>query len=323
MSLTRLQTALDDGALVLPAGPVAVLRPAAGQDLAGIPRDALRVVTTFAPDATWWAGSGVPVTPVAPPAAAAMVVVPRAKALARAMVAQACAAAPLVLVDGQRTDGTDALWREIRARIGDVPSVTKGHGRLFWFAASDAFADWAMPAPQRGPEGFFTLPGVFSEGAVDAGSALLAQALPAKLPGRMADLGAGWGYLSRAVLAREGVKSLDLIEAEALALDCARLNVTDPRAQFLWQDATAFRPERPYDGIVMNPPFHQGRAADPGIGRAFIAAAQKMLGRDGQLWLVANRHLPYEQALNAAFRTVTEIAGDRAFKVLHASRPNH
>lgn len=322
MSLTRLQTALDDGALVLPAGPVAVLRPAAGQDLAGIPRGDLRVVTTFAPDATWWAGSAVPVTPAAPPAAAAMVVVPRAKALARAMVAQACAAAPLVLVDGQRTDGTDALWREIRARIGDVPSVTKGHGRLFWFAASDAFADWAMPAPQQGPEGFFTLPGVFSEGVVDAGSALLAQALPAKLPGRMADLGAGWGYLSRAVLAREGVRSVDLIEAEALALDCARLNVTDPRAQFLWQDATAFRPERPYDGIVMNPPFHQGRAADPGIGRAFIAAAQRMLGRDGQLWLVANRHLPYEQALNAAFRTVTEIAGDRAFKVLHASRPN-
>ncbi len=322
MSLNRLQTALDDGALVLPAGPVAVLRPAAGQDLSGIARGDLRVVTTFAPDAAWWAGAGVPVTPTAPSAAAALVIVPRAKALARALVAAACAAAPLVLVDGQRTDGTDALWREIRGRIGDMPSVTKGHGRLFWFAASDAFVDWAMPAPQPGPEGFLTLPGVFSEGAIDAGSALLAQALPAKLPGRMADLGAGWGYLSRAVLSRDGVKSLDLIEAEALALDCARLNVTDPRAAFLWQDATTVSPERPYDGIVMNPPFHQGRAADPGIGRAFIGAAQRMLGRDGQLWLVANRHLPYEQALNAAFRNVTEIAGDRAFKVLHASRPN-
>ncbi len=53
--------------------------------------------------------------------------------------------------------------------------------------------------------------------------------LPAQLPARMADLGAGWGYLSRAVLDRPGVTSLDVIEAEALALDCAKANLPDPR----------------------------------------------------------------------------------------------
>ena len=34
--------------------------------------------------------------------------------------------------------------------------------------------------------------------APDRGSALLAAALPAKLGGKVVDLGAGWGYLSRA-----------------------------------------------------------------------------------------------------------------------------
>jgi len=71
----------------------------------------------------------------------------------------------------------------------------------------------------------------------------------------------------------------------------------------------------------MNPPFHTGRAAEPSLGRAFIAAASRMLAPHGKLWMVANRHLPYEQALRDQFRNVDEIAGDGAFKVFHANRP--
>ena len=71
----------------------------------------------------------------------------------------------------------------------------------------------------------------------------------------------------------------------------------------------------------MNPPFHAGRRADPEIGRAFIAAAARMLKPAGTLWLVANRHLPYEISLKDRFRDVAEIAGTSKFKVLQAVRP--
>jgi len=71
----------------------------------------------------------------------------------------------------------------------------------------------------------------------------------------------------------------------------------------------------------MNPPFHVGRTADPSLGRAFIASAAKMLAGHGKLWMVANRHLPYEQALSDAFRNVDKIAQNNAFKVFHATRP--
>ena len=47
-----------------------------------------------------------------------------------------------------------------------------------------------------------------------------------------------------------------------------------------------------------------------------------MLKPSGQLWLVANRHLPYETTLAAQFRNSDEIAGDSRFKILHGSRPN-
>ena len=322
MSGSRLSTLFDEGLLPRPGGVVTVMRPPVGADLAPLGR--ARVVTAFFPEHAWWSAMGHEVAQVAGPCDLAVVCVPRAKALARAMLAEAAAVAPRVVVDGQKTDGVDSLWRELRKRHpgGEVPSVTKAHGRAFWFDAGAVdLSDWAAPPPRRGPEGFFTQAGVFSEDAVDRGSALLAAALPARLPARMADLGAGWGYLSAAVLRREGVERIDLVEAEARALDCARLNVTDPRAAFHWADATDFKAPEPYDGIVCNPPFHQGRAADPELGRAFIASAARLLAPGGQLWLVANRHLPYEAALRAAFSRIEEVAGDGAFKVFHAARP--
>jgi 16S rRNA (guanine1207-N2)-methyltransferase len=320
MSQSRLTTAIDDGVLTLPAGDIGIMRPSALYDVSALPRDAIQIVHGFYPDATAWLGAGYPLTQDLPKVATAIVVVPRAKALARAMVAQACAHADLVIVDGQKTDGVDSLFKACRKSLGALPSITKGHGRIFWFAATDAFTDWIAPEPAKGPHGFFTTAGVFSDGAVDAGSALLAAALPPKLPSRMADFGAGWGYLADPVLSRAGVKTLNLIEAEALSLTCARLNVTDPRVTFQWADATSLD-GAPYDGIVMNPPFHSSRAADPSLGRTFIQAAARMLAPHGKLWMVANRHLPYEDTLSASFRNVEVIGGNNAFKLFHANRP--
>lgn len=321
MADARLTTAIESGTLVLPEGAILALRPAAGTDISALPKDRTRIAHGFRPDIDAWEAQGWSVAEPAP-ASAVVVFLPRSKPLARAMVAQAATLAPMVIVDGQKTDGVDSLWREMRTRVNDLPCVTRAHGRLFWFASEAVdLSDWQAPAPAEVEGGFVTQWGAFSSDGPDRGSQLLVAALPKKLPARMADLGAGWGYLARAVLEREGVKSLDLVEAEALALDCARRNVTDPRAAFHWADATRFRPDHLYDGIVSNPPFHVGRAADPALGRAFIAAAARMLAPSGQLWMVANRHLPYEAALRDSFRHVEEIGGDGAFKLFHAVRP--
>ncbi len=322
MSKSRLSTALNDGLIALPDGNISVMRPAPSYNLSPLPRDAVQVVHGFYPDYSAFAAAGYAVSQDMPACRIAIVVVPRSKTLARAMVATACAVAEMVIVDGQKTDGVDSLYKNCRKLLGDLPSLTQGHGRIFWFPASAAFEDWAAPPPAQGEGGFYTQAGVYADGKIDKGSALLSDTLPAKLPARMADLGAGWGYLSQAVLARDGVTSLDLIEAEALSLECARLNVTDTRAQFHWADALQFKPDTGYDGIVMNPPFHASRAADPGLGRSFIQAAARLLGSHGKLWMVANRHLPYETTLSECFRNVDMIASNGAFKVFHANRPH-
>lgn len=321
MAQSRLSTALDDGTLPLPKGKITVLRPPAGYDFGGLAPDRLAISHSFRPDAAWWEASGHIVTPVPVKAAAALVVVPRSKALAHGLIAQASTLAPLVIVDGQRVDGIDSIFNEIRAKLGALSSITKAHGRLFWFPATDAFADWAIPGPIKGADGFTTQPGVFAESGADRGSILLAAHLPPKLPARVADLGAGWGYLSAAALTKPGLLHLDLIEAEKLALDCAAWNITDPRAHFHWADVATFKPAALYDAIISNPPFHTTARADPAIGRSFITAAQRLLTPAGHLWMVANRHLPYEAALRLSFRSVDEVGGDASFKIFHAARP--
>jgi 16S rRNA (guanine1207-N2)-methyltransferase len=71
----------------------------------------------------------------------------------------------------------------------------------------------------------------------------------------------------------------------------------------------------------MNPPFHIGRTADAGLGVAFIRAARRMLAPSGSLWLVANRHLPYDAVLADCFLEVSDLARDSRFRVIHATKP--
>jgi 16S rRNA (guanine1207-N2)-methyltransferase len=321
MRSARLSLALDTGALVLPeTGPIAVYRPRIGDDLSALPRDRVVVLTGFRPDHDHFAASHS-VAPV-PHYAAAVVCLPRAREAARALIARASAeVAPggVIVVDGQKTDGIDAALKELRGRVDLSESLSKSHGKLATFPAGKVLADWA--AQPALVDGFQTLPGVFSADGPDRGSVLLAAALPEKLSGKVADLGAGWGYLAASILSRPGVRQIDLVEAEADALDCARVNVADGRARFHWADATTWRPDTLLDAVVMNPPFHAGRDADPGLGAAFIRAARRMLAPNGSLWLVANRHLPYDAALSECFLAHEEVAGDGAFRVIHATKP--
>lgn len=325
MRATRLNQALDTGAITLPAtGSIVVYRPQAGDDLSFLPKDRSVVVQGFKPDHDAFVAQGYKVEVTGGAGhAAALVCLPRAKAEAHALIAEAVAAVGpggLVIIDGQKTDGVDSIYREMKGRVAVSEAQSKAHGKVFTFAAGPGIEDW-VAVPRDIGDGFQTVAGVFSADAPDRGSVLLAGALPARLPGYVVDLGAGWGYLSRAILARASVKKLDLVEAEFAALDCARRNVVDERARFHWADATSYRADGYADYVVCNPPFHAGRDADPALGLAFIQAAARMLSPNGELWLVANRHLPYGKAIAALFRDVEEIGSDSAFRVTRCARP--
>ncbi|MBK1637162.1 class I SAM-dependent methyltransferase [Rhodovulum adriaticum] len=328
MSQSRLTLALEAGAVALPqAGRILVIGPTADADLSALPKERVQIVQGFAPDHAAWAARGWQVDIAAQgDFAAALVFVPRAKAVARARVEQALrlTGGGPVIVDGAKTDGVDSLLRAARKTGAELSEAfAKAHGKTFAMQGDPAaFADW-VPGPGALIDGRYrTAPGVFSADDVDRGSALLLAALPPKLKGRVADLGAGWGYLAgEALAAHPGIKEMHLVEADHAALDCARANVSDPRASFHWADATAFRSETRFDIVLTNPPFHTARAADPALGQAFLMSAAGLLAPHGVAYVVANRHLPYERDLDRLFTKVEEIGGDPGFKVLRASHP--
>ncbi|WP_298920351.1 class I SAM-dependent methyltransferase [uncultured Roseobacter sp.] len=321
----RLQLALKGGGLAWPnEGRIAVVQPRADAILSGVPIDRIEIIEGFRPTYDAWTARGYRCSvQLEGRYSAALVCLPRAKSEARALIASAMSRTdgPIV-VDGQKTDGVDSILKDLRKRAGVSNPISKAHGKLFWTAnpEPEAFRDWeAGPALTTG--GFWTAPGVFSADAVDPASALLASALPEDMGKRVADLGAGWGYLSAHILTRPTVEHVHLVEAGHIALECARHNVTDARASFHWEDATHWAPETKMDTVVMNPPFHTGRAADPALGQAFVQSAARLLHPRGHLWMVANRHLPYETTLQKCFAQVTESGADTRFKLFHASRP--
>lgn len=260
---------------------------------------------------------------------------PRQREEARAMLARACRRVMpggLLVAAMQNNEGARTGETDLQRLAGCVHSLSKNKCRVFWATLNPEamnhalIEEWlALDAPRPIADGrFLSRPGVFAWSRIDAASALLARCLPADLAGRGADLGAGYGYLSAKVLARcPGVTALDLYEAEMRALDLARSNLRDHakgiEVDYLWHDvASGLIEPRRYDFIVSNPPFHQGRADRPELGRAFIVEAAAALQRGGRFWLVANRHLPYEEVLAHSFRKTRKVCEEQGFKVIEA-----
>ncbi|MET0289623.1 MAG: methyltransferase [Pseudoxanthomonas sp.] len=254
------------------------------------------------------------------------------RALLAAMLTLAAPGAQLVC-SVANDEGARSVEKDLTQLAGLGGSLTKHHCRVFWSAPVDGQHDaalaerWrALDAPRAILGGQYrSRPGVFAWDRVDAASALLAEALPTSLSGDAADLGAGWGYLADQLRQRcAGIGSIDLYEAEGRALAMARENLTATdtlKLGFHWHDVTKGLPGR-YDVIVSNPPFHGlGRGERPDIGRRFIDVAADALRPRGQFWMVANRHLPYEDVLATRFGQVQAVAEGGGFKVIAASGP--
>lgn len=167
--------------------------------------------------------------------------------------------------------------------------------------------------------GFYSMPGLFGWDRIDAGSRLLIETLP-QLKGVGADFGCGYGYLTKTVLdVPTAIKTLYAFDNDPRAVEACIQNVTDDRMIARTADCTQpISNLPPLDFIISNPPFHNATGEDRGLGQRFIETASKLLRRKGQLWIVANTHMPYEQSLHAHFYTFETVIQKNGFKILLA-----
>ena len=252
----------------------------------------------------------------------AIISIPNSKKLARHLIYLATKAVPegLIIVDGDKRNGIESIIRNLEKNTKITKAVSKAHGKIAWFktpADLEIYKDF----PIKIEDGFETRAGVFSSDGVDPASKLLAQFLPSDLTGVGADLGGGWGYLSVKALGTNSISELHFIEADLTALKAAKKNLNDQRVKFYWYDALTWKAPKLLDFIIMNPPFHHLGRAIPKLGNDFIKVASRNLKKSGTLWMVANRHLPYENAIQRHFSSFSELSGSKKFKVIRAENP--
>ena len=258
----------------------------------------------------------------------AVILAPPGTVERRAVIAQVLRA----LSDGGRLTvaapkekGGSRLKKELTAFGCEVAEDARRHHRICVCRkpASPTGLDAAIAegAPRlHAGMGLWTWPGVFSWDRIDPGSAALVKELPL-LAGKGADLGSGIGFLARAILPSPKVESLALVDIDRRAVEASKRNVVDDRASFHWADVRSSGIEPgSLDFVVMNPPFHDGGTEDRLLGQTFIRQAAAMLRKGGTLWLVANRHLPYEAVLDEAFKSWTPHGDTGAYKVIEARK---
>ena len=223
--------------------------------------------------------------------------------------------------------GAKSLPRLIRSSTGhSITKVQSGqHCLLYRLELQHSSATEALPWQHYSLDcgvQIASLPGVFSHGRLDAGTALLLAHLPA-FTGSVLDFGCGCGVVTVAIKARNPAVQITATDIHPLAKLSTQysLQLNGLQARVLC-DIGLPAGASTFDSIVSNPPFHQGIHTHYRSTEQFIAHSAKRLTPTGQLWLVVNRFLDYESVLQRCYRQVDRIADNTAYKIIRASQPN-
>lgn len=167
----------------------------------------------------------------------------------------------------------------------------------------------------------------FGGAELDHGSRLLLRTLrdaAPQAPRRIVDLGCGNGVLATvAALAFPGA-SVIATDQSAAAVAATHLTAmaagVGDRVALHRADATEAVPDGWADLLLLNPPFHTGATVHAGVAHRLIESCARALAPGGELRLVFNSHLRYRPLVERVIGPARELARDRTFTVLSATR---
>ena len=167
--------------------------------------------------------------------------------------------------------------------------------------------------------------GIFCREALDIGTRFFLPHLQTDLGNaEVADLGCGNGILGIVCALNKPQAQLRMVDEYYMAVQSAKEN---------WQLALVERPVTIYPGdglgaeqpdsldlVLCNPPFHQQQVVGDFLARRMFQQSHRALKKDGELWIVGNRHLGYHVTLKRFFGEVKQIAANAKFVILKATK---
>ncbi|EAV3042272.1 23S rRNA (guanine(1835)-N(2))-methyltransferase RlmG [Salmonella enterica] len=165
---------------------------------------------------------------------------------------------------------------------------------------------------------------VFSRTGLDIGARFFMQHLPENLDGEIVDLGCGNGVIGLSLLAKNPQAKVVFVDESPMAVDSSRLNVETnlpeafERCEFMINNALSGVEPFRFNAVFCNPPFHQKHALTDNIAWEMFHHARRCLKINGELYIVANRHLDYFHKLKKIFGNCATVATNNKFVILKA-----
>jgi len=166
---------------------------------------------------------------------------------------------------------------------------------------------------------------VFSRDSLDIGTRFFLEYLPSGLGQcEIVDLGCGNGVVGLIAAQKNPEATLHFVDESYMAVASAKENFeaaygTERKATFQVGDGLKAFEAESADLILCNPPFHQQYLQGDQIALSLFKDAWRVLRRNGELWVIGNRHLHYHVPLERLFGGCTVVAANPKF-VIHKTR---
>ncbi|HLT03585.1 MAG TPA: class I SAM-dependent methyltransferase [Pseudomonas sp.] len=268
-------------------------------------------------------------TPPEEPFEAAVLFLPKSRELTEYLL-QALAARldgrPLYLV-GEKRAGVERAAKQLAAYGKARKLDSARHCQLWRVEVAQAPAApvleelaqrYELPLAD-GPLQVVTLPGVFSHGRLDVGTALLLEHLDGLPSGPLLDFGCGAGVLGATLKRRYPDNPVHMLDVDAFALASSRLTLraNDLDAELIAGDGIHAAPTG-LAAIVTNPPFHQGVHTNYQASETLLREAARYLRPGGELRLVANSFLKYPPLIEQHLGPCATLAEEKGFRIYRA-----
>ncbi len=165
---------------------------------------------------------------------------------------------------------------------------------------------------------------VFSRDSLDIGTRFFLQHLPFRQhAGDIIDLGCGNGLVGLIAAERSPEATVCFVDESFMAVASARDNFyrvfkEQRAATFCVGDGLMNFESASADLILCNPPFHQQNTVGDQIAVGLFKQSRRVLRKEGELWVIGNRHLNYHNYLDRFFGGHSVVASNSKFVIVKA-----